>query len=160
MNFAGALRCAAATHSSAVCLDFNPVLTSSSKRFDSVRSYSFLKKGPLYKKHKGSFSYWLCGVETDPTYDPTASVFGELGTKLKNPLSHKVSISCLYSGQQATDLTDLFAAFKTRKQLITAVSPSLHPRATGQPLRSRRCQRLLVSVAVFNVHMLWSLLSN
>ena len=44
-------------------------------------------------------------------------------------------------------------SFKTRKQLITAVSPSLHPQtsrwATGQLLRSRRCSVSSVSVAVW-----------
>ena len=44
-------------------------------------------------------------------------------------------------------------SFKTRKQLITAVSPSLHPQTlrwtTGQLLRSRRCSVSSVSGAVW-----------
>ena len=50
-------------------------------------------------------------------------------------------------------MTCTVGSFKTRKQLITAVRPSLHPQTlrwtTRQPLRSRRCSVSSVSVTLF-----------
>ena len=81
--------------------------------------------------------------------------FGESNFSLIS--TSAVHTNPFYTGQQATNLAVLLAArsadldrvnwgsvlVQTRKQLITSVSPSLHPRtsrwATGKPLRSGRC---------------------